>query len=63
MRFKLFILGILLLVVLLYIVAAYQTEAFPGRVIEGFPIIFLFVVQDHWPPSWSYFTSVNQPLL
>lgn len=63
MRFKLFILSILLLVILLYIVAAYQTEAFPQRVIEGFPIIFLFVVEDLWPPSWEYFTSVIQPLL
>lgn len=63
MRFKLSILGILLLVIMLYIAAAYQTEAFPQRVIEGFPIIFLFVVEDLWPPSWSYFTNVLQPLL
>ncbi len=62
-RFKFFILGIILLVLMLYMGAAYLTQSYPTRVIEGFPIIFLFVVNDLWPPSWEYFTSVLEPLL
>ncbi|GAB3057695.1 phosphonate ABC transporter, permease protein PhnE [Salinicoccus sesuvii] len=63
MRFKLFILGVLLIITLLYIGAVYQTKAFPNRVVEGLPIIFFFVMDDLWPPSWKYLRSVVQPLL
>lgn len=53
----------LLVVVGLYIAAVYQTTAFPNRVVEGFPIIFNFVIDDLWPPNWNYFPRVAMSLL
>lgn len=53
----------LLLVLVLYILSIYQTTAYPNRVIEGFPIIVNFVIDDLWPPNWSYFPRVAMSLL
>ncbi|RKL67793.1 phosphonate ABC transporter, permease protein PhnE [Salipaludibacillus neizhouensis] len=53
----------LLIVIVLYILSVYQTTAFPNRVVDGFPIIFNFVVDDLWPPNWSYFDRVAMSLL
>lgn len=53
----------LLIVAGLYMLSVYQTNAFPNRVIEGFPIIFSFAVDDLWPPNWSYFPRVAMSLL
>ncbi|WP_096188794.1 phosphonate ABC transporter, permease protein PhnE [Evansella halocellulosilytica] len=60
---KWYLSSILFLVVALYIIAAYQTEAFPDRVIEGFPIIYYFVVDDLIPPNWNYLPTVALSLL
>ncbi|PYZ92037.1 phosphonate ABC transporter, permease protein PhnE [Salipaludibacillus keqinensis] len=61
--FKWYLGSALFLVVGLYILAAYQTQAFPDRVIEGLPIMFYFVVDDLWPPNWSYLPRVAMSLL
>lgn len=54
---------IILAVVSLYMLAAIVTEAYPDRVIKGFPHIFNFVVDDLFPPNWSYYPVVTRRLL
>ncbi|WP_416150397.1 phosphonate ABC transporter, permease protein PhnE [Salipaludibacillus sp. HK11] len=53
----------LLIVIILYVLSVFQTTAYPNRVIEGFPIIYKFVIEDLWPPNWSYFPRVAMSLL
>ncbi|PYZ99050.1 phosphonate ABC transporter, permease protein PhnE [Alteribacter lacisalsi] len=53
----------IVLVIALYVLSAYLTDAFPNRVIEGFPIIFSFVVDDLFPPNWGYVRTVSLALL
>ncbi|WP_078593118.1 phosphonate ABC transporter, permease protein PhnE [Evansella clarkii] len=60
---KWYIGSVIAVVIGLYFLAAYQTEAFPDRVIDGLPIIFLFAVDDLWPPNWSYLPRVAMALL
>ncbi|SES30575.1 phosphonate ABC transporter, permease protein PhnE [Salipaludibacillus aurantiacus] len=61
--FKWYIGSVLLAVLGLYVLSAYQTQAFPDRVIEGLPIMFYFVVEDLWPPNWGYLPRVAMSLL
>lgn len=62
-RFKWYLAIVIFIVVGLYILSAIQTRAYPDRVIEGLPIIFLFVVEDLWPPNWGYFNRVALSLV
>ncbi|PSL50620.1 phosphonate transport system permease protein [Salsuginibacillus halophilus] len=54
---------VLLVVVALYLASAYQTDATPDRIIEGFPNFVLFFIEDMWPPNWGYFDTAFFALL
>ncbi|WP_096439849.1 phosphonate ABC transporter, permease protein PhnE [Alteribacter populi] len=60
---KWYLSSILFLVVSLYVLSAYQTQAFPNRIIEGFPIVYYFVIDDLIPPNWGYVNTVFFSLL
>ncbi|GAK06222.1 phosphonate ABC transporter permease protein PhnE2 [Geomicrobium sp. JCM 19037] len=62
-RSKISILSVLAVVALLYIIAAYVTNAAPDRVINGLPQIFNFVFGNLIPPNWSYYDTVAGSLL
>ncbi|WP_067844339.1 phosphonate ABC transporter, permease protein PhnE [Amphibacillus sediminis] len=62
-KFKWLLLIMIAVVVGLYTLAVYQTDAFPERVIEGLPIIFNFMVEDLFPPNWGYLNRVATSLL
>ncbi|MBP3039276.1 phosphonate ABC transporter, permease protein PhnE [Bacillaceae bacterium Marseille-Q3522] len=53
-RTKSLITSIIVVVALLYIVAAFHTGASPDEFIQGFPTIIEFIVKDLYPPNWSY---------
>lgn len=55
--------NILIVVLGFYIFSAIFTEAYPLKVIEGMPIAFDFVVQDLYPPNWSYVGTVMEFLI
>ncbi|GGK20499.1 phosphonate ABC transporter permease [Caldalkalibacillus thermarum] len=55
--------AILIVVVLLYGLAAVQTSAYPDRIVSGLPIIVEFVVQDLIPPNWGYYKTVLEKLM
>lgn len=54
---------IVAVVISLYMLAAIMTEAYPDRVIRGFPHIFSFIVDDLFPPNWAYYPTVTRRLL
>lgn len=54
---------ILAIVILLYIISAIVTKAYPTRILDGLPIIFSFIVNDLFPPNWGYYRSVLGSLL
>ncbi len=54
---------IVLVVVLLYAIAAFFTKAYPNRIITGFPHVIDFVKDDLFPPNWSYYKTVSSRLL
>lgn len=62
-RFKWYLAITIGIVVVLYIMSAIQTKAYPDRVIEGLPIIFRFMIDDLWPPNWGYFPRVALSLV
>ncbi|SEO74186.1 phosphonate transport system permease protein [Amphibacillus marinus] len=62
-KFKLFLVVTIVIVIGLYIAAVFQTEAFPNRIIDGMEIIFKFVIDDLFPPNWSYLNTVARRLL
>lgn len=55
--------GILAAVIILYIISAVITEAYPVRILEGLPIIYSFIFNDLFPPNWGYYSSVLVRLL
>lgn len=54
---------ILLVVVFLYGLSAYVTEAYPNKIISGLPHAIDFVKDDLYPPNWSYYKTVSTRIL
>lgn len=49
---------IIMVVIGLYTMAAFQTEAYPNKIITGLPIAVQFVIEDLIPPNFSYYNTV-----
>ncbi len=50
-------------VILLYALAVVQTEAYPGKIINGLPIALDFVINDLFPPNFAYYKTAGVRLL
>jgi phosphonate transport system permease protein len=62
-RTKILMTQIMLVVIGFYIFSAYFTKAYPGKIIEGMPIVIDFIVLDLYPPNWGYIEKVMGSLI
>lgn len=60
---KLWSLGIIAIVLLLYTAASIFTESSPIRFLDGIPHMFGFIFHDLIPPNWGYYHRVLPALL